>query len=324
MFPFVRPSRRAMLGAAISAACGAPDVVSGKLMAATAPVTTKNLPIPPRLQWDELGGYCGECSIQQAALYFGTYVSQYASRAIINPNQKSQLLVGMNDQAVLSALRLKSAEFNFNQASNQQFAGYFGWVKQHLKLNRPVMITAYVKGLNDPDYDHIMLATGFTSSNSTSYLPTDRLFFNDCFNPTRTTRIASTLPDNRRMRVNGARYEFCIPANVCYGCAITGIQDTSGAALPVRIQLADWSEPDVMAGEAPIMLAGTVSVSGLTAGDSYSLYRYNSHQNVPTANYARSNHTSAVNFVANTPTVTFPVTLSSNGVAVFRCLPAGI
>lgn len=313
-----------MLGTAIGAACGASGTFSGNLTAATAPVTTTSLPIPPRLQWDELDGYCGECSIQQAALYFGTYVSQYACRAIINPNQKSQLLVGVNDQAVLSALRLKCVEFNFNQASNQQFAGYFGWVKQHLRLNRPVMITAYVKGLGDPDYDHIMLATGFISSNSASYLPTDRLFFNDCFNPVRNTRIASTLPDTRRMRVNGARYEYCIPANVCYGCAITGILDTSGAALPVRIQLADWSEPDVMAGEAPTMLAGTVSVSGLTPGNSYSLYRYNSHQNVPTTDYARSNHSSVVNFVANSRTATFPVTLVSNGVAVFRCLPAGM
>lgn len=325
MFPFIRSSRRTVLGAAISAACGASGAFSTNLIAAVAPpsVTTTSLPIPPRLQWDELDGYCGECSLQQAALYFGTYVSQFACRGIINPNQKRQLLVGVNDQTVLTALRLKSDEFNYNQASSQQFAGYFGWLKQHLKLNHPAMIVAYVKGLSDPDYDHIMLATGFTSSNSTTYVATDRLYFNDCFTPTANMRVASTLADTRKMRVNGARYEFCIPTNICYGCAITGINDTSGAAVPVQIQLASWSEPDVMAGAAPAMLSGTVSVSGLTTGSSYSLYRYNNHLNVPTTNYVRSNYTSVVNFIASNPTATFPVTMISNGVAVFRCLPAG-
>ena len=321
MFPFIRPSRRTMLGTAVSAVYGTYD----NLAATAAPlsVTTTSLPIPPRLQWDELDGYCGECSIQQAALYFGTYVSQFACRAIINPNQKSQLLVAVNDQTVLTALRLTSAKFNYNQAANPQFAGYFGWVKQHIALKRPVLIVSYVKGLSDPDYDHIMLATGFTSSNSTTYVGTDRLYFNDCYSPSANMRVASTLSDVRRMRVNGAKYEFCIPTNICYGTAITGIADTSGAALPVQLKLASWSEPDVMAGAAPATLNATVSVTGLIAGRSYSLYRYNNHLNVPTTNYVRSNYTSVVNFVATNPTATFPASMISNGVAVFRCLPAG-
>ena len=310
-----------MLGTAVSAVYGTYD----NLAAAAAPlsVTTTSLPIPPRLQWDELDGYCGECSIQQAALYLGTYVSQYVCRAIINPNQKSQLLVAVNDQTVLTALRLTSAKFNYNQAANPQFAGYFGWVKQHLALKRPVLIVSYVKGLSDPDYDHIMLATGFTSSNSTTYVGTDRLYFNDCYSPSANMRVASTLSDVRRMRVNGAKYEFCIPTNICYGTAITGIADTSGAALPVQLKLASWSEPDIMAGAAPATLNATVSVTGLIAGRSYSLYRYNNHLNVPTTNYVRSNYTSVVNFVATNPTATFPASMISNGVAVFRCLPAG-
>jgi hypothetical protein len=78
-----------------------------------------------------------------------------------------------------------------------------------------------------------------------------------------------------------------------------------------------------MAGAAPATLNATVSVTGLIAGRSYSLYRYNNHLNVPTTNYVRSNYTSVVNFVATNPTATFPASMISNGVAVFRCLPAG-
>jgi hypothetical protein len=125
------------------------------------------LPIPPRLQWDELDGYCGECSIQQAALYFGTYVSQYVCRGIININQKSQLLVGVNDQTVLTALKLTSLAWDYNKARKPQFQSHFGWLKQQLNLKRPVLITTYVQGLSDTDYDHIMLATGFTSTDAT-------------------------------------------------------------------------------------------------------------------------------------------------------------
>ena len=290
---------------------------------ATAATTTVTLGIPPRLQWDELNGYCGECCIQQAALAFGTYVSQSVCRSIINPDQQSQLLVAVNDTAVLAALRLTSAEFNYSTAATPQFAGYFGWVKQQLSLRHPVMIVAYIKGMSDPDYDHIMLATGFTSSNTTTYLAADHLFFNDGYNRTADNRLASTLADTRRMTGNGATYEYCIPSTVCYGCAITGIQDSSHAALPVRVTLADWSEPDLIAGARPATLSATIDVSGLIVGKAYTLYRYNDYHNVPTLNYARSSYTSATNFTATKTTASFPALIPSNSTAVFRCLPAG-
>ena len=162
---------------------------------AQAATLVSQLPIPSRLQWEELDGYCGECSIQQAALYFGTYVSQYACRGIINTNQLSQLLVAVNAQKVLTALRLTSTEFDYNRTASPQFLPWFGWVKQHLYLKHPVMIVAFVRGLSDPDYDHIMLATGFTSTDSTTYHATDLLCFNDCFDPLVKTRVASTLND---------------------------------------------------------------------------------------------------------------------------------
>ena len=171
--------------ALISASAALNVGVLGKLRAQTVGTTavTVRLPIAPRLQWDELDGYCGECCIQQAALYFGTYVSQYICRGIINPNQKSQLLVGLNEQQVLSALRLGSVAFAYSRVPSPQFPAYLVWLKQHLSLLRPVLITAYVRGLNDPDYDHIMLATGFTGMDTVNYNPADQLAFNDCFNP---------------------------------------------------------------------------------------------------------------------------------------------
>lgn len=285
--------------------------------------TTIRMPIAPRRQWDERNGYCGECSVQQAALYFGTYVSQYVCRAIINTNQQSQLLVAVNAQRVLSALKLNSTEFNYNGYASPQFQTYFGWIKQHLKLLHPVLITSFVKGLSDPDYDHIMLANGFTSSSYTTYISTDQLYFNDCFSSDVCIRTASTLNDIRSMLVNGAKYPFCIPTKICYGCAVTGIQDTSLRALPVSITLGNWTEPNVIAGATPSTLSASVSVNGLTIGKSYSLFRYNDYRKVPTANYTASAYSAVRNFVAGSTIANFTENIASNSVAIYRCVPTG-
>jgi len=320
MYQLELQARRKFLGATTATALSLNS--AGIANAQTAP-TTIRMPIAPRRQWDQKNGYCGECSIQQAALYFGTYVSQYVCRAIINTNQQSQLLVAVNAKKVLTALKLNSAEFNYNGYASPQFQSYFGWVKQHLKLLHPVLITAFVKGLSDPDYDHIMLATGFTSSNFTTYNSTDQLYFNDCFSSQVSIRTASTLNDIRSMLVNGAKYPFCIPTKICYGCAVFGIQDTSARALPVSITLGNWTEPNVIAGVAPSTLSASVSVNGLVVGKSYSLFRYNDYRKVPTANYTASAYSTVRNFVASGTMANFTESIISNGVAIFRCVPIG-
>lgn len=311
--------RRTFLGTSTATALG---LTSARLATAQT-TTTIRMPIAPRRQWDQKNGYCGECCVQQAALYFGTYVSQYVCRAIINSNQQSQLLVAVNAQKVLSALKLGSTEFNYNGYPSPQFPTYFGWVKQHLKLLHPVLITAFVKGLSDPDYDHIMLATGVTSSNFTTYNSADQLYFNDCFSSQVSIRTASTLNDIRSMLVNGAKYSFCIPTKICYGCAVLGIQDTSGKAVPVSLTLGTWTEPNVIAGVAPSTLAASVNVRGLVPGKAYSLFRYNDYRTVPTSNYTFSTYSSVRNFVASSSNASFSESIISNGVAIFRCVPAG-
>ncbi|MCY2934245.1 MAG: hypothetical protein NT172_08795 [Planctomycetota bacterium] len=311
---------RASTGVALSSVYANPFQVQA---ADPTAIVSVKLPIPPRFQWDELDGYCGECSIQQAALAYGTYVSQYVCRGIININQRSQLLVAVNDQTVLTALRLTSTAWDYNRSANPQFQAYYGWVKQHLSLFHPVLIVAYAQGLADPDYDHIMLASGFSSTDTTTYHATDQFLFNDNYSTVVLNRTASTLTDTRRMRGNGALNEFCIPTNVCYGTAITGILDTSKLALPVQVLLNTQSEPDVITGASPVMFNASVSISGLTVGKSYSLYRYNDYRNVPTINYAASKYSAVVNFIATKTTYSVAATIASNTIATFRCLPAG-
>lgn len=282
------------------------------------------LPIPPRIQWEELSGYCGECSIQQSALYYGTYISEYACRSIINPNQKSQYLVGVHEAKVLSALRLTYSMFDHSKVTKPEYQGYFLWIKQQLNMKRPVMIVCFVSDLDDPQYDHIMLATGFTSIDVTAYHASDKLYFNDNFSKTVIGRSASMLNDNRKMLANGRLFDFCIPTDMDYGCAITGIQDSSGATLPVRMELNRNDEPNLIQKKSPVNLSAVLTVSGLQIGNKYALFRYNDYAKVPLKNYSKSTYSSVVNFVAKKTTETFSQTILSNGVAIFRCLPAGL
>jgi hypothetical protein len=43
---------------------------------------TTVLDIPPRFQWENGHGFCGETSIQSISLYYGSYISQNQVRKL--------------------------------------------------------------------------------------------------------------------------------------------------------------------------------------------------------------------------------------------------
>lgn len=43
---------------------------------------THLLSIPPRFQWENGHGFCGETSIQSISLYYGNYISQNQARKL--------------------------------------------------------------------------------------------------------------------------------------------------------------------------------------------------------------------------------------------------
>jgi len=278
------------------------------------------LDIPPRHQWENNQGYCGSCSVQQVALYYGTYVSQYVCRAIINPNQSEQVLVGVNMSTLLDALSLKYESWNYEIHSPPQYRDYLVWGTQHLNNRVPVIITAYIRGMSDPDYDHIMVATGFNAVDPNSYDSNNQIIYNDCFSSSSITRSFGSLYDDRSMQGNGAIYEYCIPKQYDYGCAVTGIKDIEGVTLPVYLSIDSWDEPNVTIGEAPIQLNATIRVSLLTVGRSYLLLRYDDYRKVPSRDFHNSSFNSARSFVATDTTHYFDDQFMSNAVVVYRCI----
>lgn len=284
---------------------------------------TVQLDIPARQQWDEFHGYCGECSIQQAALYYGAYVSQFVCRDIVSPTQRKEVLVGVNEDVVLDALRFNFEQFPYRLAPTPQYQNYLAWIKRHLHAGHPTLFVAYAQGGHDPDYDHILLATGCTSIDFTTYHPDDRLFYNDNYARRTLSRPFNLLPDSRYMLGNGEFFEFCVPVRVDYGCAVTGIQDDTGEALPVQVAVDRSTEPNVPLGQDPVQLNATVRIGGLQPGQPYVLYRYDDYRNVPTRNYAQSRYSSARLVLAADSSAVVADQILSSGAAIYRCLPPG-
>jgi len=280
------------------------------------------LNIPPRLQWDEKNGYCGECSIQQIALYYGTYISQYNARAIIDPTQAQDVWVPDNSGPIFDALRLNYVAWN-SALATPQYSNYLVWVKSHLQQGHPVIIDVYVNGGTDSDYDHIIPATGFTSADTNTYHAADTLVFNDNYASTPFTRTFGTLWATRN-GANSGSYDYYIPRDTDYGAAVTGIKDSSGTTKPIYLAVDRWNEPDPWQSQSAVQLNATIQVSSLTVGNPYVLLRYNNYTNVPTSNFLASAYSTTTTFTATNPTQTFYDNFMSSATVIYRAVPAAI
>lgn len=284
-------------------------------------VITRQLAIPPRLQWRERAGYCGECSIQQSALFYGNYVSQLICREIIDPDQEEDVLVRVNMDRVLEALLLKFEDFDTDETATPQYKAYLAWTKRHLNQGHPVVLTMFERNESCRDYDHILLATGHISTTAQTYHPDDVLIFNDLFKSEAQRRPFKTLHDTREMAGNGVEHDFCIPSKYNFGCAITGVEDESGALLPIRITVDRDDEPDVVQDEKPVSLKLGVQIRNLRPGTTYALYRYDDYKNLPKRDYHDSKYLTVRTFLAQRQTHEFTDECRSNSASFYRCLP---
>ncbi|MEY4489097.1 MAG: hypothetical protein RIQ79_1605 [Verrucomicrobiota bacterium] len=150
------------------------------------------------------------------------------------------------------------------------------------------------------------------------------LVFNDNYATTPFTRTFDSLFDTRAMTGNGALYTYCIPRNIDYGCAVTGIKDDSGTARPITLRVDKWNEPNLLHAAAPVQMNATVEIRNLTPDDVYVLLRYDTYQSVPTNNYLSSPHGAATYFVARTGTYTLTDAFQSDATVIYRCVPSGL
>ena len=304
--------------------------------------------LPPRIQWNANYGYCGETSFVSAGLYYGQYISQYDARAIASRNarqslESSQLLLGVNDIAAAKAMHLTAVP---KQATT---ASFLPWVKSNVVAGYPVAIGVFMNqsrvgpatNLNagDTEYDHIVTVTGITSTHPltgpATYYADDVLTFTDngLWTPGGLPQNTfsypfATLPATRQQANAKTGPVYSLKNGINYGIAITGIIDLNRETVPVRLTTSTNAETPAMVNGSstrpaakPVTL--TITVSGLTPGKTYNLYRYTSMAAVPDSNFNANSPKAAQKWkiVATGTTYTMTQTIMSNETAAYRAVP---
>lgn len=316
---------------------------------------SKYLALPPRLQWRENFGYCGEVAIISAGLYYGQYISQYDARAIAGKNtpqdrRDSQLLLGVNDAYAAAQMHLKAIQWSPDAEASAD--GFLVWVKNNILNDYPVLIGLYTNHYlfdgsrdvsdGDSEYDHIVPVVGVVSKNkltrSATYFGDDVIVFSDnglwpvvgdpgyffgySFDDVRKNRAQA----NARQ---GNVYSLARDARN-YGIAISGVIDEDHETVPGRVAVSRNDEkPNIGPGSglrpAAIPLTLTVEVSGLRPGVNYKLYRYNHMEAVPNsafnANAAQADKQWDV-YVASGGSYVVTEKIRSSDVAVYRAVRA--
>ena len=338
---------------------GPADVATAGDAASTAALNTagnpqfqQRLPIAPRIQWNSNFGYCGEVSFISAGMMFGQYTSQWTARSMASPGvaqteESSQLLLGENDLAAATRMRLRAVGFpTTTQRSTPQ---YLAWVKQQTLAGRPVIIGVYdnmrvfeLPLPGEDEYDHIVPVVGIGSqqplkANAGRYFGTDVVTFSDNgvyddggaypklfsyrFDQFQKTRAQANAP-------GGAVYSLRNqPPN--FAAAVAGVADTGGVTIPVSLTSNVDSEgvqdQDVMArppAPKPIALTATVRIPN--PAKAYNVYLYDNFAKVPVAgfNAARGQAIRSWRIPAGQRTPwTTTVTALSNSTQVFRAVP---
>jgi hypothetical protein len=315
-----------------------------------------NLPIQNRMQWLENDGYCGEVSMQEVGLYYGTYASAYYIRNIFDSTQKKDLAELENWAKVLEKFKFDATLFEFDKFKTPQYKEFSGWLKKNLKQGHPVILATWIAFAKkdpsgnyasmdylsdkstsnipypipvDPDpiaqIDHFITATGYLGADDERYNPSDSLIItNHVFSTYNWVQRFDLLFDTRENKGNSKNYVITLPQTYCFGLAITGYIDETNKTCPARIELDRIDEPNLIKKEAPVNFNATLTVENLKKNQTYIIYRYNDPQKIPSKNYTNSSFSNKVVFKATASTQTFSESIRSDGFAAFRCVPEGL
>jgi hypothetical protein len=333
---------------------GPADATSGFLVVTGGPARYSVFNnIPSRNQWQNNFGYCGEVAMIMGGLYFGQYVSQYDARAIASKGipqdlYASQLLVGVNDTYAAAQMHLSVVEWD--NSSEQSTSSFLAWVKQNVVSGYPVAIGIFMNqylfgdggspSAGDPDYDHIVIATGIGSNHALgdpAYYADDIIYFSDngCWPVTGTPRygFAYSFGGFQKDRAQANAHDgpiYSLSNNGSnYGVALTGVEDLDKETLPVWVGTSvNYEDPAINDGATarprPMSLALEVRVSGMQPGARYCLYRYNSFASVPVSGFnAHASHAQMTWEIEASSEAPFTVTehIMSDEVVVYRAVP---
>lgn len=258
------------------------------------------LDIPARSQWNFSNGYCGSCSIQMAALYHGSYVSQDRVRKSIGD---LEILFGTRMNRSLDSLGFQYTQWN----GGEDITKYLVWLKETLHNRTPVIVAT-----NHGDkYQHIIIMVGYTCDSVSAYNDNDTLFYNECHE-------SYTSQQTCKIWQDPTMHNYFDPTRH-YGTVVTGIKDPDKETVPVHVEIDRWNEPQPSS--TPVTMNAKIHVRSLVKGKPYILLKYTDHTKVPVRNFADDGNYVFTKFVAAGDTALFNDSFLNTETAIFRCVP---
>lgn len=287
----------------------------------------------PGYQWDDAGGYCGSWSIQRATLAKGAYISQQQVRDHTSPG-------GGNDNEILSTnideafknLKIEAEGFDYGHQPTPQNEAYYKWLKKQLVAGHPVTWMIMWNGQNYPIYGltppagvygHVEPVIGIQSNHpltdETVYDDDIAVHFTDGGINTVYRRISTLTGDWAGPGSPGLcrSGKYCI-GPYSFGWAVKGFVDER-EGLPASLHIDPWkSEPDTRSGAKPNAIKGTLTVTGLTAGSTYGIYRWDSVSDA----FTYSDQFKKTSFKAANATFVYEdaTTFQSDSTTYYRCV----
>ena len=182
-------------------------------------------------------GWCGEASIQMAALHFGAYVPQALINRLGRP--KTPDLWEQDIPVALTALGLEFTTFS----GHIEIPAFLSWIASEVRQGHPVIIGVKIYPSAHPDWnvDHLVLVVGVTP---------DALIIN--------TNAPEQITYGLAQLSTQSKYSLVSPGGKLHGFAISGF---SGLPITARVT------------EQGASVSLEVRVRGLAPGVTYQLVR---------------------------------------------------
>lgn len=303
----------------------------------------RRMSVQPGYQWDDAGGYCGSWATQRATLAKGAWVSQKQVRAHTSPcGGHDNEILSCNIEEALKNLKIDFDGFDYKNTPLPQTKPYFQWLKSHLAAGNAVAWMIMWSGQSYPIYDlkppegmygHVEPVIGIQSNhplNDTTVYDDDTVLHYTDAGTNTVSRVISTLPGKWAGPGHAAKcgslfhpYQYCIGFPYGFGWAITGFapeDNMTANAMPASLAIDPWKqEPDTRSGQKPEALKGTLTVTGLSVGEQYEIYRWDT---VPAAFSDYSAQYKKTTFKATTDTFVYAddKSFESDGTTYYRAL----
>lgn len=249
---------------------------------------------PLRAYWSDGAGYCGEFSVQMAAMYWGVWISQDTANVLGN----GELLLGVNLETLVgTTLGLNMTKYSNYAITASTLSAFMVWMKRELlEAKAPVVFAARARGLDFDEYDHIMPMYGVVTKGTTltTYDAADSFTWTTGYKNAITRAVGAvgsqpfyaTGPPGQAS--NNCQYDMpnggCISSDEGnYACSVRGLRSNYRLFLPMRLEITRWADGTLPANEPrnSRTVAGSYkldlsrAVAALPVGSTFTVFRFN-------------------------------------------------